>query len=58
MEKENLVRSIEVIGTALALTLAISIIVPAQDASANNTAPSSHEIEQQSHLIENYAVDL
>ena len=58
MEKENIVRSIEIIGTALALTLAVSILVPVQDASANNTAPSIHEAEQQPSLIENYAIDL
>lgn len=58
METENFVRSIEVIGTALALTLAVSIIAPAQDASANDASPRIHEIEQMPASIENYAVAL
>lgn len=58
MEKENFVRSIEVIGTALALTLAVSIIAPEQDAAANNISPSLYEIEKQPTSIENYAIAL
>ena len=58
MEKENIVRSIEVIGTALALTIAVSVLVPAQDASANNTSPNIHGLEQQPSLIEHYTIDL
>ena len=58
MEKENIVRSIEVICTALALALAVSIVAPAQDASANHTSPSIHEMEQQPSSISNYTINL
>ena len=58
MEKENFVRSIEVIGTALALTLAVSIIAPAQDASANDTSPRIDEIEPLPTSLANHTIAL
>ena len=56
MEKENIVRTIEVLATALALTLAVGILAPTQDASASHTTPQIYEVEQQPSLIEHYAV--
>ena len=58
METENIVRTIEVLGTALALTLAVGILAPVQDASASHTSPQLHEVEQQPSLIEHYTVEL
>lgn len=58
MEKENIVRTIEVIGTALALTLTIGIIAPAQDASANNAPPKTHDMQRQPATMDVYTVNL
>lgn len=58
MEKENIVRTIEVLATALALTLAVGILAPDQDASASHPTPQIYEIEQQPSLIKHYTVDL
>lgn len=58
MEKENIVRTIELVGTALALTLTIGIIVPAQDASANNDAPRTHDMQRQPAMMDVYTVTL
>ena len=58
MEKENIVRTVEVIGTALALTLTIGIIVPAQDASANNNTPKTHDMQRPPATMDVYTVNL
>ena len=58
MEKENIVRTIEVIGTAIALAIAVSILAPTHDASANHPNQQLHKVDQKPSLIEHYAIDL
>lgn len=58
MDPDNIVRTLEVLCTALALTLAVGILAPAQDASARHTPPHLHQIDQHPSIIDQYAVDL
>ncbi|MEM9218066.1 MAG: hypothetical protein AAGD25_27455 [Cyanobacteria bacterium P01_F01_bin.150] len=58
MEKENIVRTIETLITALALTLALGILAPVQDVSARHSNPQIYEMEQQLLSIRHYVVEL
>ena len=57
MKQEKIVRTIEIVFTALALTLALGIIVPAQDASANHAEPEI-QVDRYPSLVEHYATVL